>query len=75
MSDLRSHVDKAGVASVYAPLAMYDPSAYIPEMSRQDSERASHRQRQVRYEAHLEKTTAFRQRRTADTARWRERLR
>jgi hypothetical protein len=53
---------------------MYDPSAYIREMSRQDSECASHHQRQVRYEARLEKTAAFRQRRAADTARWRERL-
>jgi len=50
-------------------------------MSVADSKRAHHRQRQARYEAHqragvalVEKTDARRQRRAADTARWRERL-
>jgi len=32
---------------------MYECSAYIPDMSGEDSKRALHRQRQARYEAHL----------------------
>ena len=54
-----------------ALIAMHECAAYIPDMSCQDSKRARQRQR---YEARLEKTAAFRKRRAADTARWRERL-
>jgi hypothetical protein len=32
---------------------MYECTAYIPDMSSEDSERARHRQRQARYEARL----------------------
>lgn len=57
-----------------AHLAIYECSAYIPDMSCEHAKGALHRQRQARYEAGVEKTAAFRQRRAADTARWRERL-
>jgi hypothetical protein len=42
---------KADIDQDGAHLAMFGCAAYIPDMSRDDSKRARHRQRQARYEA------------------------
>ena len=53
MSDLSPHSGAKRTLIDRSHLAVYECSAYIPDMSSEDSERARHRKRQARYEARL----------------------